>query len=194
MPSPGDAGRIEIFVEDPQQLFQSFDPSPFHERELDERADAYLMQSARALPKQRARALVIFVGRPAGVEGDWSTVAAAVRRHFTRRATAARRDMKQHFRQARATLAIALPVLAVTVLASEITARFFAEQPIHHLVRESLLIGGWVAMWRPLELLLYAWWPIRDRRQMYERLSATEVHIVPAASDRDRAERVRMRQ
>ena len=27
--------------------------------------------------------------------------------------------------------------------------------------RESLLIGGWVAMWRPLEVFLYDWWPIR---------------------------------
>jgi len=29
-------------------------------------------------------------------------------------------------------------------------------------VRESLLVGGAVAPWRPLEIFLYDWWPIRD--------------------------------
>ena len=33
------------------------------------------------------------------------------------------------------------------------------------IARESLTIGGWVAMWRPMEIFLYSWWPIlRERR------------------------------
>jgi hypothetical protein len=43
--------------------------------------------------------------------------------------------------------------------------------------RESLLIGGWVAMWRPLEIFLYDWWPIRPERRLYERLSAMPIRI-----------------
>ena len=38
-------------------------------------------------------------------------------------------------------------------------------------IRESLLIGGWVAMWRPLEVFLYDWWPI-SARQGYSIASA----------------------
>jgi hypothetical protein len=191
---PGHDGWVEIFVEDPQQLFQSFDPSPFYERELDDRADEYIVQSARELPQQRARGVVIYVDRPAVSEDDRATIATAVRRHFDRRATAARWEMKQHFRRARATLAIALPVLAAAVIGSEVTGQLLADKPLHHVVRESLLIGGWVAMWQPLELLLYEWWPIRDRRRLYERLSVTEVRILPIASDPERAERARSRQ
>ena len=45
------------------------------------------------------------------------------------------------------------------------------------LLRESLVIGGWVAMWRPLEIYLYDWWPRRIGR-IYEKLSRVPVEIV----------------
>jgi len=44
--------------------------------------------------------------------------------------------------------------------------------------RESLLIGGWVAMWRPLEIFLYDWWPIRAEVRLYDRLAAMPVRVV----------------
>ena len=46
------------------------------------------------------------------------------------------------------------------------------------IVRESLLIGGWVAMWRPLEVFLYDWWPIRAEARLGDRLSEMPVRIV----------------
>ena len=44
-------------------------------------------------------------------------------------------------------------------------------------LRESLLIGGWVAMWRPLEVFLYDWWPLWRRRNLYRRLAAATVLV-----------------
>ena len=45
------------------------------------------------------------------------------------------------------------------------------------IVRESLLIGGWVAMWRPLEVFLYDWWPIRNEAKNFDRLAEMPVRI-----------------
>jgi len=45
------------------------------------------------------------------------------------------------------------------------------------LIRESMLIGCWVAMWRPIEIFLYDWWPIRAERRLFERLSAAPIEI-----------------
>ena len=50
------------------------------------------------------------------------------------------------------------------------------------LLRESLLIGGWVAMWKPLEIFLYDWWPILGERRIQDRLSRIKTRIVCAAS------------
>jgi hypothetical protein len=38
-------------------------------------------------------------------------------------------------------------------------------------------IGGWVAMWRPLEVFLYDWWPIRAEGRLLQRLSTIPVGI-----------------
>ena len=43
--TPTDAA-IEIRLSQPQQLFNSLDPSPFHERDLDEDAEQYIVDSA----------------------------------------------------------------------------------------------------------------------------------------------------
>ena len=40
------------------------------------------------------------------------------------------------------------------------------------------LIGGWVAMWRPLEVFLYDWWQIRAEARLFDRLSSVSSSIV----------------
>jgi hypothetical protein len=45
-------------------------------------------------------------------------------------------------------------------------------------LRESLSIAGWVAMWRPMEIYLYDWWPLRLRRTSYLKLSNMPVDII----------------
>lgn len=47
-------------------------------------------------------------------------------------------------------------------------------------LRESLSIAGWVAMWRPMELLLYDWWPIRAEVRLLQRLATMPVRVVVA--------------
>ena len=42
-------------------------------------------------------------------------------------------------------------------------------------------IGGWGAMWRPLEIYLYDWWPVRDERRVFERLSRMSVRVEGSA-------------
>jgi hypothetical protein len=44
--------------------------------------------------------------------------------------------------------------------------------------RESLTIAGWVAMWRPMELYLYDWWPLRRRGRIYTKLSSMPVEVI----------------
>ena len=43
--------------------------------------------------------------------------------------------------------------------------------------RESLTIAGWVAMWRPMQIFLYDWWPLRHLGKIYENLSRMPVEL-----------------
>jgi hypothetical protein len=48
---------------------------------------------------------------------------------------------------------------------------------VGEIARENLTIGGWVSMWRPLEIFLYDWWPIRSEARLSDRLAAMPVRI-----------------
>jgi hypothetical protein len=57
------------------------------------------------------------------------------------------------------------------------------ESPLAPLFEQGLLIVGWVAMWRPLEIFLYDWWPLVGDRRMHDRLSRMDVQVATKASD-----------
>ncbi len=44
-------------------------------------------------------------------------------------------------------------------------------------LREGLLILGWVALWRPVEWVLFDTWEHRQRRSALRRLSQAEVRL-----------------
>ena len=59
-----------------------------------------------------------------------------------------------------------------------IVRQHMGERPLAAALHESLLVGGWVAMWRPMEIFLYDWCPILSQRRLYDRLSRISVRIV----------------
>jgi hypothetical protein len=77
-------------------------------------------------------------------------------------------------------LGIGLVILTVcTTLAQYVDALPFRDG-VREGLRDGLSVFGWVANWRPAELLLYDWWPIRRMRNLYRRLAKAEVR--PAAA------------
>ena len=46
-------------------------------------------------------------------------------------------------------------------------------------VSATFFILGWVANWRPIEIFLYDWWPLLQRRRLFQRLAAAQVAIRP---------------
>jgi hypothetical protein len=75
-------------------------------------------------------------------------------------------------------MAIGFTVLSFSVITGQ-TVVNLAPGPIGRVIEESLLIFGWVANWRPIEIFLYDWWPNVRRRNLYQRLSAAHVKLMP---------------
>jgi hypothetical protein len=84
--------------------------------------------------------------------------------------------LRRLFRVGRISLAIGLTVLATLTGLGHLAATVVSGG-IGQIVNESLSIGGWVAMWRPIEIFLYEWWPIRDDARLAERLAAMPVRL-----------------
>ena len=168
---------IEVHVAELKQLFNAMDPAPFRQRDLDPQAEEFIVGWAREIPTDAALALVVHLDRPAGPPEEAETLRDAIREFFSQRALASRRRLRQLFKRGRTSLAIGVTFLAVSLLIGDAVALLIGEHQIGEIIRQSFLIGGWVAMWRPLEVFLYDWWPIRADARLADRLSMMPVRI-----------------
>jgi hypothetical protein len=167
--------RIEIKLRDLNQLFNTMDPSPFHEKDLDHDAEEFIVSWAQEFHRRDPVTLVIHLGEDASHSEAQSVAEQAVHHYFAYKAKLNRLEFKRIMKQARASLVIGLAFLGACFAASEAMTQLaggFAS-----VAREGFIIAGWVAMWRPMEMFLYDWWPLRRLGRIFEKLSRVPVKV-----------------
>jgi len=168
---------ISLKVQNVTQLFSTMDPAPLSNKSLDSSVEEWIVSSATEAARHASLELQIHVQNPAEATPSQAMVQEAVRLFFAYKSQLSRRELSQVFKKGRISLLIGLTFLGVTLAISKMLGAFETNR-MALLIRESLIIGGWVAMWRPLEILLYDWWPIRNQRIIFDRLSATDVTLL----------------
>lgn len=176
-PIPPKCCVIEVHVGELRQLFDAIDPSPFRERDLDPKAEAFIVSWAKDLPRDEPLALVVDLDREAGLPDEAAVLRDAIHEFFRQRGEAYRQRLRELFRVGRTSLMIGLVFLAAAIALGDFLASVLKGGRIGEILRESLTIGGWVSMWRPLEIFLYDWWPIRNEARLSDRLAAMPVRI-----------------
>ncbi len=174
----GHPHTISLKLRDVNQLFNSMDPSPFIEKDLDDDAEEFIVSWAQEFPPNALLKLRIYLDQwPAG-EDPKELIRTAIHNHFAHSAQITDLEFKRLLRQGRTTLFIGLLFLASCLLLSEILLGHQAGAWAA-VVREGLTIAGWVAMWRPMQIYLYDWWPLLRRSRIYSKLSHMPVELVP---------------
>jgi hypothetical protein len=186
---PVSCALIEVHVGELKQLFNAMDPAPFRDRDLDPNAEEFIVDWSREVEGDRPLALVVHLSREPARPGDAAVLQQAVHEFFAHRAEGERRRLKRLLRLGRTSLLIAVVFLGAALTLGDLVVSLVGDGDFGELLRESLLVGGAVALWRPLEIFLYDWWPIRDEARLYDRLSAMSVRMVDAAPAADAAGR-----
>jgi hypothetical protein len=172
----GESILIEMKLNSVSQLFNSLDPSPFHEKDLDDDAEEYIVSAAREFSLKTPLTVAIHLPGDAATSETESSVATAVHHYFEYRALAADRELRLRLRHGRASLGIGLLFLFACISARQLVGNLghgtFAE-----ILQEGLLISGWVAMWRPIQIFLYDWWPVRNLRELYRKLAHVRIEV-----------------
>ena len=152
------------------------DPSPFQDRDLDADAEEFIMSWARELPPRSELELVIHLSTAPPHERTVE-VEQAVQHYFSARSMMKRREFRVLMRRGRTSLMVGLLFLGGCLGLAEFVDKI-GHSTLASLIEESLTIGGWVAMWRPLEIYLYDWWPMRDEYRALDRLARMRVRLV----------------
>ncbi len=171
--------EIEIRINSVEQLFNGLDPSPFREREVDREAERHIVAYAREIAAPRAITLAIYL-RP---ENITPTLAAelepAIRNHFAHQARVQENELGELRRLGRKGLLVGFLVMLFSTLSGMALMSAYPTSGFVGTLEQALVIFGWVALWRPIEILLYDRWPLIRARQLFERLAVAPVVVRP---------------
>jgi len=153
-----------------------WDPSPFPDKDLDEDAEEFIVSWVQEFPTNDPISLVIQVNQLPARGDVQESVQTAIHNYFAYRMKLKGFELRRLLKQGRMSLFIGLAFLSACLLISHMLVRQWPGT-WSDLVQESLTIGGWVAMWRPMEIFLYEWWPIRRTGRLYQKMSRMHVEV-----------------
>jgi ABC-type spermidine/putrescine transport system permease subunit I len=159
------------------QLFNTFDPSPFREKDLDSGVEQFLVGWVRELPPGTPFRIVVHLPAEEAAKPEAAEIAAAFAHYFRDRVEVSTQELRELLRIGWRSLLIGIVVLVACLIASQVAAKAIANATVSRVVEESLIIVGWVANWRPIEIYLYDWWPIMRRVRLYRRIAAAHVRV-----------------
>jgi len=176
---PKHSPMIELELRDMSQLFNSIDPSPLEHKDLNDDVEEFIVSWSEEYRPDQALTLRIYLKEwPA--EDPTEAVRKSIHNYFAYRADLNHLAFRRLMRRGRTSLLIGLLFLVACLLTAKLLLGD-AEGTWARIVRESLTIAGWVAMWRPMEIYLYDWWPLRRKSRLYQKLSEVPVQLIAKA-------------
>lgn len=166
---------IEITLREPRQLFNNLDPAPFHEKDLEATAEEYIVTAVREIGLAHPTKIAIYLPAAILMSEDAQHVPAAIHNYFAYREQHTRRELHDLLRTGLIILVIGLAFLFACLSARGAARTLTA--PWAGILNEGLLIMGWVAMWRPINVFLYDWWPLRQRQKTFARIAVIPVEL-----------------
>lgn len=173
----GGTWLIELRLRELRQLFNTLDPAPFHEKDLDPAAEEYIVGAMREIGAHRSR--IVLHLPPASTDEDAYGVVTAIRNYFAYRSHHTREQLRLLFVRGLISLLIGLAFLVTCLSLRQLLAA--SSEPFMTILSEGLLILGWVAMWKPVEIFLYDWWPEVDKGRLFERIRHMEIETQAGA-------------
>jgi hypothetical protein len=164
---------IEVRVKDPQQLFDVRDPAPFRERDLDDDFVKYIVSSAQEFSISTPIKIAIYIEAKEATNLEQSAIQEAIHSYFLYQTELQAHDLKRFAKRAQLFLFIGVLVLISCLSIAQNLPVMTPPGPIG-ILREGIIIFGWVSIWKPIELLMFDWYPIYEGLRLYKKLVATE--------------------
>lgn len=172
---------IRLRVQHVNQLFHTLDPFPFRERDLDSGVEEFVVGSARELPGRGPLTVAVHMPAAQARQEAAADIGEGFRNYFGSREGVVGRELRTLLKVGQMSLLVGLAVLAASIAAGIAFSHAVPEGFLRRFVDDGLIIVGWVALWRPIDIFLFEWWPIVRKRRLYRRLSRAEVIVVPEA-------------
>jgi hypothetical protein len=169
--------NIDIKIKKVNQLFNSFDPSPFLEKDLDDDAFEYIVSSVSEQHIKLKQKILIHIPKNQRSKLSEVEIRRAIHNFFEYKKILAERSIKLKIKEGQLSFIVGITFLVLCLGIGEYI-KSLANNAFTNIAYEGLLIGGWVAMWKPISDILYEWWPIWKEKRIYKKISEMDIEFM----------------
>ncbi len=167
---------IEVRVKNPYQLFDARDPAPFRERDLDDDFVEYILSSIREFSFSTPFKIIVYVEETETKDLSKNAIQEAIHSYFAYKVDLQKKDLKTFMKRAQFFLMIGILVLVSCVGIAQSLPLSTQPGPLG-ILREGIVIFGWVSIWKPIELILFDWYPHYEKLRIYRKMLETSIDI-----------------
>jgi len=170
-------GNIVLSVQKAQDLFYHSVIPLSCSQLLHPDAEEYLVEEAEKKWQQNGGFQITIQIR--GEESfNTDEIKAVIHTHFKSKHEKANHQVKKILRLGLRSLFVGFAFLVVMFLVTKALRALLPENAFMITLREFFIILGWVALWRPAELLLYEWRPYKRNANLFDRLATCNVLVI----------------
>ncbi len=182
---------IEVGIKNSRQLFNEKDPAPFRERDLDAQFVTYIVSAVEEFPvRTKMKVRVRTAEHNDLTRENISIIRDAIKNFFNYEAELAKANLRKSHRAARFFFMVGIITLIICLSVAQFVSSIKSEPVIAEILSVGFVIIGWVAMWHPIEALLYDWWPIREKRMYFDKIAGLNIDVVAALAPTIRSDTV----
>lgn len=170
---------IEVAISNSRQLFNEQDPAPFRARDLDHQFVKYIVTAVEEFPlREKLKIRIMSSDRNDAQNEKIQEIREAIKSYFRYESKLAESKLKKSRRTSRLFFLIGTFTLIVCLVLSELISSLKLNDHVANIGSVGLVIIGWVAMWHPIETLLYGWLPVREQRRYFDKISSLDVDVI----------------
>ena len=168
--------EIMLQLNDVSQLLIAADSIFYRKRMLTPDAEELIIEEAKKLSANDQIEINIHVRSDTANRKE--EVSTAIQEHFTYRRKKSERQLRSVIKLGWKSLLFSIALLAFLVSLTFVLVKLLPEGTLFITFRELLVILGWVALWRPADILLFDWRPIKRELILFRKLEQSNVHVI----------------
>lgn len=166
---------IDIYIKNSGDIFKQCNFVSPKVKILKDDIESHIYETIKNFPESKQVILKIHILSFEDKDESW--LIEAVQRHFLTRLGENERVVKQKFMHWMGNMIIGCLFLILCLMMVEVLDRFSYIDAVK-ILKESLMIIGWVALWEPMTFILFQWRSIKKSRTYYRKLYSMPVIIV----------------
>ncbi len=170
---------IDLKISSIDQFYNPLDPAPRSEKELNPKVEEYILTPADDLRLRQEWVLAVYLPQNEINPHQEEALKRSVHTHFIRRADGLKKQARKKTNQIILNTVFGFLFLGLCLTAAYGMTTLSQGSDFYEILGQGLTVVGWVALWNPVEYLLYDRWGPRKEIAVSKKLGKIDIEIIP---------------